>query len=44
MRHKSRSKSSKRWLQEHFNDDYVKQAQQQGWRSRAVFKFKTKIL
>ncbi len=40
MRHKSRSKSSKRWLQEHFNDGYVKQAQQQGWRSRAVFKLK----
>lgn len=34
----SRSKSSKRWLQEHFNDSYVRQAQADGWRSRAAFK------
>lgn len=34
----ARSKSSKRWLREHFDDPYVKQAQQQGWRSRAVYK------
>lgn len=33
-----RSKSSSRWLQEHFNDTYVKLAQQTGMRSRAVFK------
>ncbi len=33
-----RSKSSKRWLREHFSDPYVKQAQQSGFRSRAVFK------
>jgi 23S rRNA (uridine2552-2'-O)-methyltransferase len=33
-----RSKSSARWLAEHANDEFVKQAQQQGWRSRAVFK------
>jgi len=33
-----RSKSSHRWLQEHFQDEYVKLAQNQGWRSRAVFK------
>ena len=33
-----RSKSSHRWLQEHFQDEYVKMAQSQGWRSRAVFK------
>lgn len=33
-----KSKSSKRWLQEHFSDPYVKRAQQQGYRSRAVFK------
>lgn len=31
-------KSSRRWLREHFNDPYVKQAQQAGYRSRAVFK------
>lgn len=34
----SRSKSSSRWLQEHFNDPWVKKAQAQGYRSRAVFK------
>ena len=33
-----RSKSSKRWLTEHFDDFYVKQAQQQGLRARASFK------
>lgn len=33
-----RSKSSQRWLQEHFSDPYVKRAQAEGWRSRAVFK------
>lgn len=34
----ARSKSSGRWLREHFADPYVKQAQSEGWRSRAVFK------
>jgi 23S rRNA (uridine2552-2'-O)-methyltransferase len=33
-----RSKSSKRWLQEHFNDPFVKKAQLEGYRSRAVYK------
>jgi 23S rRNA (uridine2552-2'-O)-methyltransferase len=33
-----RSKSSARWLSEHANDEYVKRAQKEGWRSRAVFK------
>jgi len=33
-----RSKSSDRWLREHFSDPYVKRAQAEGWRSRAVFK------
>ncbi len=33
-----RSKSSERWLREHFSDPFVKRAQAQGWRSRAVFK------
>src|SRR5204863_74735 len=32
------SKSSRRWLREHFSDPYVKQAQQDGFRSRAVYK------
>ena len=34
----SRSKSSKRWLDEHFDDEYVKRSQQDGYRSRAVYK------
>lgn len=34
----TRSKSSERWLKEHFSDPYVKQAQKEGYRSRAVFK------
>lgn len=34
----ARSKSSSRWLREHFSDPYVKRAQAEGWRSRAVFK------
>ena len=33
-----RSKSSSRWLREHFDDEYVKRAQREGWRSRAVYK------
>jgi 23S rRNA (uridine2552-2'-O)-methyltransferase len=33
-----RSKSSERWLREHFADPFVKRAQAEGWRSRAVFK------
>ena len=33
-----RSKTSKRWLKEHFDDKYVQQAQADGWRSRAAYK------
>lgn len=33
-----RSRSSGRWLREHFADPFVQRAQAQGWRSRAVFK------
>jgi 23S rRNA (uridine2552-2'-O)-methyltransferase len=33
-----RSRSSELWLKEHFSDPYVKRAQAEGWRSRAVFK------
>ena len=33
-----RSKSSHRWLQEHFSDRFVQQAKAEGWRSRAVYK------
>jgi 23S rRNA (uridine2552-2'-O)-methyltransferase len=34
----ARSKSSAGWLQEHVNDPYVKQAQRDGYRSRASYK------
>ena len=34
----ARSKSSRNWLDRHFTDNYVKQAQQLGYRSRAAFK------
>jgi 23S rRNA (uridine2552-2'-O)-methyltransferase len=34
----AKSKSSRRWLAEHFDDQFVKMAQQQGLRSRAAFK------
>ena len=33
-----RSKSSARWLNEHVNDPYVKQAQKDGLRSRSSYK------
>jgi 23S rRNA (uridine2552-2'-O)-methyltransferase len=36
----ARTKSSNRWMQEHFDDEYVKMAQKLGYRSRAVFKLK----
>lgn len=36
----ARSKSSHKWLREHFDDEYVKKAQQEGYRSRAVYKLK----
>ncbi|MEG0279323.1 MAG: 23S rRNA (uridine(2552)-2'-O)-methyltransferase RlmE [Morganella sp. (in: enterobacteria)] len=38
MANKKRSASSSRWLQEHFSDKYVLQAQKKGLRSRAWFK------
>ncbi|RYV03367.1 23S rRNA (uridine(2552)-2'-O)-methyltransferase RlmE [Shewanella sp. OPT22] len=38
MTAKKRSASSARWMQEHFDDHYVKLAQKQGLRSRAAFK------
>ncbi|WP_062537164.1 23S rRNA (uridine(2552)-2'-O)-methyltransferase RlmE [Mizugakiibacter sediminis] len=38
-----RSKSSARWLREHFDDVYVKRAQAQGLRSRAAFKLEELI-
>jgi 23S rRNA (uridine2552-2'-O)-methyltransferase len=38
MSKKKVSASSAKWLQEHFDDEYVKKAQKLGLRSRAVFK------
>ena len=35
-----RTTSSKRWLQEHFDDVYVKKAHAEGYRSRAIYKLK----
>jgi 23S rRNA (uridine2552-2'-O)-methyltransferase len=34
----ARSKSSKRWLKEHFEDKYVNKAKREGLRSRAAYK------
>jgi len=34
----AKSKSSNRWLEEHFNDQYVKSSQKDGYRSRASYK------
>lgn len=36
----AKSSSSSRWIAEHASDQYVKQAKEQGLRSRAVFKLK----
>ncbi|VAW56728.1 23S rRNA (uridine(2552)-2'-O)-methyltransferase [hydrothermal vent metagenome] len=36
----ARSKSSGNWLKEHFDDEFVKQSQKEGYRSRAVYKLK----
>ena len=33
-----RSKTSKQWLKEHFDDVYVRRAKEEGYRSRASFK------
>ncbi len=38
MAQTTRSKSSHRWLKEHFDDPYVKMAQRDGYRSRASYK------
>ncbi|WP_076412822.1 23S rRNA (uridine(2552)-2'-O)-methyltransferase RlmE [Shewanella sp. UCD-KL12] len=38
MSGKKRTASSNRWMQEHFDDHYVKLAQKRGFRSRAAFK------
>lgn len=36
----ARAKSRSRWLQDHLKDPYVQLAQQEGYRSRAVYKLK----
>ena len=36
----ARSKSSGKWLKEHFDDEFVKLSQKEGYRSRAVYKLK----
>lgn len=36
----NRSKSSRRWIREHVDDPFVKQARTEGYRSRAAFKLK----
>ncbi|MES9857379.1 MAG: 23S rRNA (uridine(2552)-2'-O)-methyltransferase RlmE [Sedimenticola sp.] len=33
-----KSKSSRRWLDRHFSDEYVKRSQKEGYRSRAAYK------
>ncbi|SON49572.1 23S rRNA (uridine(2552)-2'-O)-methyltransferase RlmE [Vibrio tapetis] len=40
MSKQKHSASSGRWLKEHFDDKYVKEAQKRGYRSRAIFKIK----
>ena len=34
----AKSKSSKGWLKEHFNDEFVQRSRQDGYRSRAIYK------
>jgi len=34
----AKSKSSKTWLKEHFDDEYVRRSQRDGYRSRAIYK------
>lgn len=34
----ARSKTSNKWLTEHFSDEFVKRSQKEGYRSRAVYK------
>jgi len=36
----AKTKSSRSWLREHFSDEYVKRAQKEGYRSRAVYKLR----
>jgi 23S rRNA (uridine2552-2'-O)-methyltransferase len=36
--HLAKSKSSRRWLDRHFRDEFVKRAQREGYRARAAYK------
>jgi 23S rRNA (uridine2552-2'-O)-methyltransferase len=36
----ARNKTSRAWIREHVNDPYVRQAQQEGYRSRAAYKLR----
>ena len=36
----AKNKFNKNWLHDHINDPYVKQAQKEGYRARAVYKLK----
>ncbi len=38
LKNMAKSKSSKGWLKEHFDDEYVRRSQQDGYRSRAIYK------
>ena len=38
VRSKTLKDSSRRWLERHINDPFVRRAQAEGWRSRAAFK------
>lgn len=38
MARDKKHKSKQGWLDEHHNDEYVKRAREEGWRSRAAFK------
>ena len=38
MAREKKHKSKQNWLDEHHNDEYVKRARDEGWRSRAVYK------
>ena len=40
----TRSKSSQRWLKEHFSDPFVKKAQAEGMRSRAAYKDRKSVV
>ena len=42
VKDKRKSQSSRKWLERQLNDPYVAEAKRQGWRSRAVYKLKSR--